>query len=80
MSTEAETPNPIHDNNISSQQVITTNTPALANNANVLDISTMKETIKIDWKNILLSKENQKKNKKTNTQQKTNKTKHVHNS
>ena len=48
MSTKAETPNPIHDNNISSQQVITTNTPALANNANVLDISTMKETIKID--------------------------------
>ena len=40
MSTEAETPNPIHDNNTSSQQVITTNTPALANNANVLDIST----------------------------------------
>ena len=39
--------NPIHEDDISPLQV-TTNTPALANNANVLDISTMKETIKID--------------------------------
>ena len=40
MSFKTETPNPIHDNNTSPQQV-TTNTPALANNANVLDNETI---------------------------------------
>ena len=35
---------PIHNDDISPQQV-TTNTPALANNANVLDISTMSSQI-----------------------------------
>ena len=40
MSFKTETPNPIHDNNTSPQQV-TTNTPALANNANVLDTETI---------------------------------------
>ena len=40
MSSEAKTPNRIHDNNIATEEVAT-NTPALANNANALDNETI---------------------------------------